>query len=50
MPALLLVARDTREEIGASLGEPQKRELAQALAAALHRLRQPCFDNPQLRD
>ena len=50
VPALLLVARDTREEIGASLGEPQKRELAQSLAAALHRLREPRFDNPQLRN
>lgn len=50
VPALFLVARDAREEIGASLGEPQKRELAQSLAAALHRLRSPRFDNPQLRD
>jgi uncharacterized membrane protein len=50
VPALLLVARDTREEIGASLGEPQKRELAQSLAAALRGLREPRFDNPQLRD
>lgn len=49
-PALLLLARGMREEIGASLGEEQKRELASSLAAALDRLRNPRFDNPQLRD
>jgi uncharacterized membrane protein len=49
VPALLLVARETREEIGAQLGEAEKRDLARALAEALHRLRNPRFDNPQLR-
>jgi uncharacterized membrane protein len=50
VPALLLVARNTREEVGRRLGEAEKRDLAQALAAALHRLRHPRFDNPQLQN
>lgn len=50
VPALLLVARGVREEIGAALGEAAKRELAHSLAAALHRLRNPRFDNAQLRE
>lgn len=49
VPLLLLVARDVREEVGASLGEDEKRDLALALDAALHRWRSPVFDNPQLR-
>ena len=50
VPRLLLVSRNVREEIGAVLGEQQKRELAEALDGALHRARNPRFDNPQLRD
>ena len=50
VPRLSLVARNLREEIGGSLGEAEKRDLAAALAAALHRLRHPVFDNSQLRD
>lgn len=50
VPALWLVARGTREEVGASLGEAEKRDLAAALRAALHRSRNPVFDNAQLRD
>lgn len=49
-PALLLLARDTREEIGAMMGEGPKRDLARSLTAALDGLRNPRFDNPQLRD
>jgi hypothetical protein len=30
------------------LGEAEKRDLSVALAGALHRLRNPRFDNPQL--
>lgn len=48
VPALILAARDRRVEIGRSLGEDEKRDLAQALEAALDRLRNPRFDNPQL--
>ncbi len=44
VPRLLLVARGIREEIAASLGEDEKRDLWAALAAALHRLRNPLFD------
>jgi uncharacterized membrane protein len=50
IPALWLVARERRTELGASLGEQGKRSLARSLAAALDRLRNPRFDNQQLRD
>jgi uncharacterized membrane protein len=50
VPRLLLVARDLHREIGAALGEAEKRDLAAALQEALHRLRHPMFDNPQLRE
>ena len=47
-PALLLVNRGHRMEVASDLGEAEKRDLAQALRAALHQLRHPTFDNPQL--
>lgn len=47
-PALLLVERGRQLEVGAALGEDEKRDLAAALRAALHRHRNPVFDNPQL--
>jgi hypothetical protein len=37
-------------EVGAALGEAEKRQLATALLQALERQRNPLFDNPQLRD
>jgi uncharacterized membrane protein len=49
VPGLLLAARHKRVEIARSLGEDEKRDLAQALGDALERLRSPVFDNPQLR-
>ncbi|MBX5470829.1 MAG: DUF2244 domain-containing protein [Acetobacteraceae bacterium] len=49
VPQLLLRLRGMEEEIGASLGEAEKRELAAALQEALYRWRNPVFDNPQLR-
>ncbi len=48
VPGLFLAAHGTRLEVGASLGEPEKLDLAQALKDALHRWRNPVFDNPQL--
>jgi hypothetical protein len=48
VPRLLLVAHGVREEIATSLGEAEKRDLSTALAQALHQLRNPRFDNPQL--
>jgi uncharacterized membrane protein len=50
VPRLVLTARNVREEVAAVLGEPEKRDLAAALGAALHRRRNPTFDNSQLRD
>ncbi|HET9146697.1 MAG TPA: DUF2244 domain-containing protein [Acetobacteraceae bacterium] len=50
VPVLALTGRGVRHVIGASLGDAEKRDLAQALAAALRRWRTPRFDNPQLRD
>lgn len=47
--ALLLRHRETNIEVGLLLGEEQKRDMAQALAEALRRYREPVFDNPQLR-
>lgn len=49
VPRLMLVARGLREEIAATLGEEEKRDLSAALQGALYRLRNPSFDNPQLR-
>jgi uncharacterized membrane protein len=37
-------------EVGAFLPEPDKVSLFGALRSALHGVRNPCFDNPQLRD
>jgi uncharacterized membrane protein len=50
VPRLLLVARQKQHEIATWLGEAEKRDLAVALRDALHRMRNPVFDNPQLRD
>jgi uncharacterized membrane protein len=46
---LVVLARPEEEEIGVTLGEAEKRDLASALQDALSRLRRPAFDNPQLR-
>ncbi len=48
-PALWLRDRAMQMEVGRDLGEIEKRDLAEALNAALHRQRHPVFDNPQLR-
>jgi uncharacterized membrane protein len=37
-------------EVGAFLHEPEKQSLFEALRDALDRLKNPRFDNPQLRD
>jgi uncharacterized membrane protein len=50
VPLLLLSAQGRRVEVGGALGEAEKRALAAELAAALHRWRNPVFDNPQLRE
>ena len=50
VPGLFLTTRGVREEVARVLGEPQKRDLAESLQAALHRLRHPVFDNPQLAE
>ncbi len=47
---LVVLSRPEEEEIAATLGEEQKRDLAAAIQVALARARQPDFDNPQLRD
>ena len=48
VPKLLLVAHGVREEIAATLGSTEKRDLWAALRDALQRLRSPSFNNPQL--
>ncbi len=50
VPRLVLAARNVREEIGVALGEAEKRDLAAALGNALHRRRNPTFENSQLRE
>ncbi len=50
VPALLLATRGRHIEVAASLGEIEKLDLAAALRDALDRLRNPRFDNPQLRE
>jgi uncharacterized membrane protein len=49
VPKLVLVGHGLREEIAVTLGENEKRDLCAAVREALHRLRNPRFDNPQLR-
>jgi uncharacterized membrane protein len=49
-PGLLLVTRGVREEIGAALGEAERRDLGAALAKAIHAARNPRFYNPQLEE
>lgn len=46
---LVVAARAAEEEIAVTLGEDEKRDLADTLQAALARARRPEFDNPQLR-
>jgi uncharacterized membrane protein len=50
VPGLYLAARGQQVEVAAALGEPEKRDLAEALTRAIHRLKNPMFDNPQLRE
>jgi uncharacterized membrane protein len=50
VPRLVLAAHNLREEIAVALGETEKRDLAAALGDALHRRRNPTFDNSHLRD
>jgi len=50
VPRLVLVARGVREEVGAVLGEAERRDLAHALKDALHAVRNPRFNNPQLHE
>lgn len=50
VPRLILAERGQHEEIGALLGEAEKRDLAASLRQALWQMRNPVFDNPQLRD
>lgn len=49
VPALVLSSHGRQAEIARALGEAEKRELAAALAEAVQTLRNPTFDNPQLR-
>lgn len=49
-PLLVLAGHGQREILARELGEPSRRDLAAALAAALHAQRHPAFDNPALRE
>ena len=49
VPRLILAASGQREEVATALGEAEKRALAEALRDALRAMREPRFDNRQLR-
>jgi uncharacterized membrane protein len=49
-PRILLSSHGRGCEIGSFLHEPEKLSLFDALSAALYRVKNPRFDNPQLRD
>jgi len=49
VPKLILAARGQQTEVARQLGDIEKRDLAAALTRALHRWRNPQFDNAQLR-
>lgn len=50
VPHVILSSHGRRCEVGAFLHEPNKVSLFEALRDALHRVRNPSFDNPQLGD
>ena len=50
IPRVVLSSHGRDCEVGAFLHEPDKRSLFDALSEAVHRVRNPRFDNPQLRD
>jgi uncharacterized membrane protein len=50
VPRVVLSSRGRDYEVGAFLHEPDKLSLFDALSDAVHRVRNPRFDNPQLRD
>ena len=47
---IVLTTRGSDQEVGAFLHEPDRLALYEGLKEALYRLRNPVFDNPQLRD
>jgi uncharacterized membrane protein len=49
-PRVVLSSHGRTCEVGAFLHEPDKLSLFDALSAAVHRVSNPRFDNPQLRD
>jgi uncharacterized membrane protein len=49
-PRVVLSSHGRDCEVGAFLHEPDKRSLFEALSAAVYSVRNPRFDNPQLRD
>jgi uncharacterized membrane protein len=49
-PLLVLSGHGRRETLAHDLGEEARRDLAEALSGALHRLRNPVFENPVLRE
>lgn len=50
IPRVVLSSHGRRCEVGAFLHEPNKVSLFEALRDALHRSKNPRFDNPQLND
>ncbi len=50
VPALFLRGHGVAVEVASTLGETEKRDLAESLGSALERQRRPVFDNAQLRE
>jgi uncharacterized membrane protein len=50
IPRVVLSSHGRACEVGAFLHEPDKLSLYTALNKAVYSVRNPCFDNPQLRD
>lgn len=49
IPLIVIANREARHIVGATLGEAERRDLAEALRGAIARLHSPRFDNPQTR-
>ena len=48
-PIVSVANREARHIVGLALGDAERRDFADALKAAIHRMRSPRFDNPQTR-
>jgi uncharacterized membrane protein len=50
VPRIIISSHGRRREVGSFLHEPAKKSLFEGLRRAIHDVRNPSFDNPQLRE